>query len=101
MQGWVQQKRPGSGLNLLPTAQNSRLTAFTVERRTKHAFSDQKPRSPREGRRCEAAQRRAERYMIPPDHRLEVDEELWGLLDICSNEELEEIYKILYGRPVP
>ncbi len=35
--------------------------------------------------------------MIPPDHRFEVDEELWGVLDICSNEELEEIYKILYG----
>lgn len=39
--------------------------------------------------------------MIPPDRRFEVDEELWGLLDICSNDELEEIHKILYGEKLP
>lgn len=38
------------------------------------------------------------RHLIPPDKRLEVDDELWGLLDICSNEELEEIHNILFGR---
>lgn len=38
-----------------------------------------------------------ERFILPPDNKFEVDEELWGLLDICSNEELEEVYKILYG----
>ncbi len=36
-------------------------------------------------------------YLIPPDKRLEVDKELWELLDICTDEELESIHDILYG----
>ena len=47
---------------------------------------------------CRASQRGVERYVVPPDNKFEVDEELWGALDICSNEELEEIHKILFGK---
>jgi hypothetical protein len=38
-------------------------------------------------------------YLIPPDKKCEVDNELWELLDICNNDELENIHNILYGGP--
>ena len=85
---------------LLRSASRPSSKAFAVGWRAKDGFSSPDCRTIlRERLRGEAAHRRAEQYVIPPDHRFEVDEELWGLLDICSNEELEEIYKILYGKP--
>lgn len=98
MQGWIHYQAEGSGLALLCSRSSLGSRAFRSDLRPKHACYIWESIHTRQGRRCEATQRRAERYMIPPDQRFEVDEELWSLLDICSNEELEEIHKILYGR---
>ena len=31
------------------------------------------------------------------EHPVDVDQELWTLLDLCTHEELEEVYNILWG----
>ena len=41
---------------------------------------------------------RASRLIQSPKDTVEVDEDLWAVLDICSNEELEDIHKILFGK---
>lgn len=45
--------------------------------------------------RCVSAA--SSRFIAPPERSYEVDEDLWAVLDICNNEELEEIHGILYG----
>lgn len=47
---------------------------------------------------CKAARQEVQRHVVPPDTKFEVDKELWEALDICSDEDLEEIYQILYGK---
>ena len=37
------------------------------------------------------------RSLVPPVSNLDVDSELWTLLDLCSDEELELLYSILYS----
>jgi len=46
------------------------------------------------------ANEKEKQVLIPPDKTLEVDSELWELLDICNDEELESIHHILYGEPL-
>lgn len=87
-------------LALLHSSSSSRLVAFNnaLKRPARLDKSCRRLRSQGRGFVCLTAYRKPEQYLIPPDNKFDVDDDLWGLLDICSNEELEEIHKILYGK---
>ena len=44
------------------------------------------------------ARARGKQYLSPPERKFEVDDELWSVLDICSDQELEDVHKILFGK---
>ena len=53
-----------------------------------------------ESRLCWSGLARAKgrQYLSPPEWKFEVDDELWSVLDICSDQELEDVHKILFGK---
>ena len=44
------------------------------------------------------ARAKGRQYLSPPERKFEVDDELWSVLDICSDQELEDVHKILFGK---
>jgi hypothetical protein len=97
-QGPVPRQRPPAGLHLASVkgCASASVLHHGLSREPSAALRAEK-RLRRACGRCRAQSDAALEWQTPPHAAADVDSELWAVLDLCSDDELEEVHSILFG----
>jgi hypothetical protein len=97
-QGLAPRQRPPTGLHLASVkgCASASLLHHGLSRKP-YAAPRAEKRLRRACVRCRAQSDAALEWQTPPHAAADVDSELWAVLDLCSDDELEEVHSILFG----